>query len=252
MSWINGKYEIKLLPHRMEFHHARSGWEAERLESMFEIVQPGWCIWDVGAEEGDFTALYKIWTGGEIVAIEPSPGYWPAIRQTWELNELGPPPICIPAFAGAETQYPPYSDFFTLQHEQDITIAPDGWPYASRWPVRPDYGFRMLCEREKDTPTWSLDDLAVLAVAPMPHAIVMDIEGAEYDALLGCERLCGLFSGVRPILWVSVHETNMMNAYGHEFGDIIRLVTGWDYGYRYLGTHGGEDFWLFSPTERNL
>lgn len=247
---INGLYPIKLLPHRVKFHVERPTWEAERLAAMYELVKPGQVVYDVGAEEGDFTALYRSWVGddGVIVAIEPSTGYWPAIRATWEGNGFDDVPLCVTAFAGDKTYIPRESVHWT--HERRLALSMDddsGWPVASQGPVVPDVGFAMLNERQADIPGWTMDDLAYHLNEPPDH-IVFDIEGAEWHAMTGCQRLCQE-GGKRPMLWVSVHEPHMAEAYDRRMGDIIRLVISWDYSYRYLGTHGGEDFWLFRPEE---
>lgn len=249
-TFINERYPIRLLDHRVEFHRVRPKWESERLESMYAIVQKGWTIFDVGAEEGDFTALYRSWVGdtGLIVAVEPSPCYWPAIRATWEGNDFDIPPDCVPAFAGDRTYIPEESAFWGDAQRQAIAPLHDGWPACSIGPIIPDCGFRMLCERQPDTPGWRMDDLAD-HLDVIPDAIMFDIEGAEWHALAGCERLVAP-DGPRPVFWVSVHDENMIHAYDHQFSDIIRLVISWNYDYRYLGTHGGEDFWLFTPEER--
>lgn len=246
---INERYPINLLPHRVDFHAARPTWESDRLDSMYEMGLTGWTIFDVGAEEGDFTSLYRSWVGdnGTIVAIEPSPCYWPAIRATWEGNGFAGLPICVPAFACDRTYVPEWSDKWKNSHAATIKIADDGWPRASTGPIVPDCGFRMLCERQPDTPGWRMDDLSDF-LGVTPDAIMFDIEGAEWHALSGCERLVAP-DGPRPVFWVSVHDENMINAYGKQFSDIIRLVISWNYDYRYLGTHGGEDFWLFTPLE---
>lgn len=246
---INERYPIKILEHRAEFHRVRPTWEATRLESMYDLVQPGWTVFDVGAEEGDFTALYRQWVGdtGTIVAIEPSPCYWPAIRATWEINGFTDPPLCVPAFAGDHTYVPEWGDKWNEDQAAFIGIAEDGWPRASIGEIIPDCGFRALCERQPDTPGWRMDDLAD-HLGVIPDALTFDIEGAEWHALSGCERLVAP-DGPRPVFWVSVHDENMINAYGKQFSDIIRLVISWNYDYRYIGSHGGEDFWMFTPLE---
>lgn len=236
---------VDLLPHRMAFHEARPTWETERLASMRERVRPGWTIYDCGAEEGDFTALYRHMVGpeGAVVAVEPEPRYWPAIRRTWELNGFGDAPLCIPAFVGDTSHWPELGDKFKQEHEEAIRLLPDGWPACAYAAVIPDAGFRMLCERQEDTPVWRLDDLARLV---QPDAIVLDVEGAEWHAMAGLQGV--IDAGGTPLVWVSVHEENMLRAYGHSLGDLIRLAISWGYGYEYLGTHGGEDFWLFAPA----
>lgn len=247
---INRAYEVELLPHRVEFHDARPRWEFERLESMSELVQPGWTIYDVGAEEGDFTALYRQWVGdtGQVVAVEPSPGYWPAIRATWEGNGFGPPPVPVCAFASDLTAMPVPGPHWDHRAAEAIEVVEDGWPRCSVGVIVPDFGFRHLAQQTADTPQWRMDDLAD-SLGLAPDAIVFDIEGAEWHALVGCDRL--LTQGAkRPLVWVSVHEPTMLEWYDRRLGDIVRLMDAHDYRGEYLGTSGGEDYWLFAPKDR--
>lgn len=239
---VNGKWPVLLLPHRKTFHDARPLWERGRLESCAERMQPGMVVWDVGAEEGDFTALYRTWVGpqGAVVPIEPQPAYWPAIRATWEGNGFDPPVAWFPGFAGATTTIHEFPDYLA-----DMGWPVKDWPGCSEGRVRPDFGFRHLAQQAESTPQVRLDALADIS-GVAPDAIVMDIEGAEIRALEGCEGLC---TGPRPpLLWVSVHEPTMLDWYGATLADLLGVMDGYDYNATELPHHGeGETFWLFEP-----
>ena len=122
-------------------------------------MEPGMTVYDLGAESGDFTALYRSWVGpsGLVVAVEPSPPYWPSIRQTWEANDFGPPPAWFSGFVSDVTDLTPPLDEMADQRENDGT----GWPQSSNGPVVPDFGFRHLCQQADSTPrspstTWPM------------------------------------------------------------------------------------------------
>ena len=238
-SLINDTWPIILTPDRYEFHAARPEWESKRLESCAKLIQPRMTVYDLGAESGDFTALYRSWVGptGNVVAVEPSPPYWPSIRQTWEANNFGPPPSWFSGFVSDITDLAPEHDDMAYSRVDDGT----GWPVSSNGEVIPDFGFRHLCQQAASTPQITIDDLADRVGAP--DAIVMDIEGSEYRALQGASRV---LTDDRPLVWVSVHPMPLDEWYGRCPADIHVLMR--DYGYRgdFLGVCT-EELWLYTP-----
>ena len=155
---INDRYPLRVTADRHDFHRVRPEWESKRLESCVELMEPGMTVYDLGAESGDFTALYRSWVGpsGLVVAVEPSPPYWPSIRQTWEANDFGPPPAWFSGFVSDVTDLTPPLDEMADQRENDGT----GWPQSSNGDVIPDFGFRHLCQQADSTPQVTIDDLA--------------------------------------------------------------------------------------------
>lgn len=249
MSLINGLYEVAMLPDRISFHAMRPNWEAERLACMSQRITPGMTVFDIGAESGDFTALYRSWTGptGTIVAVEPQPRYWPSIRQTWELNfGFGVPPRNVVGFASDKTVVPERGPSWTAHDEALTHLGAHGWPKCSDGTVVPDFGFKHLCQQSTECPQWRLDDLAA-HLGLRPDAIVIDIEGAEWHAIQGCEGLIQP-DGCRPLLYVSVHEATMFDWYGHFTGEIIKHLRFHGYREELLGWNG-EDYWFFYPEE---
>lgn len=236
---INGIWAVELLQHRKDFHDARPKWERGRLEHCAERMSPGMVVYDIGAEEGDFTSLYRRWVGptGDVIPIEPQPAYWPAIRATWELNGFPPPAAWFPGFAGPETTIDQFGS----------KLLTAGWPGAE-WPtyskkkIQPDFGFRHLAQQADTTPQVRMDTFAEMA-GVYPDAIVMDIEGAECQAL---EGTVDLLLTVKPLVWVSVHEETMWNWYHNTLDDIHRFMSECKYVGKELPHHGeGETFWFF-------
>lgn len=244
---INDRWPIRLSAERAEFHFDRPNWEAGRLAHMRELVGPGMKVFDVGAEHGDFTALYRSWVGvgGGVVPIEPEPRMWPSIRTTWEANfaDRPFPDHWFPGFV---------SDFTHLEPAGDVqALARAGWP-ADPWPtmayeleVEHDPGFRHVRERQHDTPTATLESL--FALFGTPDAVVLDIEGAESMAVKH-------LGGATPLLWVSVHDVGDWNSlhdwYGGSFEQIDADLRQQGYGPGLeLPAHGeGERFFFWSPA----
>lgn len=241
---INDLYPLVMSPDRVEFHAARPKWEKGRLESCAELMKPGHVIIDVGAECGDFTSLYRTWVGdmGTVIPVEPQPAYWPSIRQTWEANGFTEPPRAwFPGFAADFNSLDTFRDELETEHHWPA----DAWPPCSNGTIIPDFGFRHLAQQAADTPAVRMDTFCETA-GISPDAIVFDIEGAEWHALVGCH---GLMVGCRPLIWVSVHEPTMAAWYGKALADILDLAKAVDYTATELPHHGeGETFWLLAPA----
>lgn len=184
---INDRWGLWLTPDRVAFHAARPGWEAERLASMFSELSPGGFVVDVGAECGDFTALYGTW-GLEVAAIEPAAAYWPAIRVHLEANGVEPE-WCFEGFASAPEQ----------ATQVLVVVGGGAWPQTSDGPVIPDAGFAHLCHRGEHQAA-TLDTL-VGENGPC-DAVTIDVEGAEYRVLDGARQV---LEAHRPLVWVAIH-----------------------------------------------
>jgi FkbM family methyltransferase len=235
---INGDYMMKLPRWRAKFYNDRNSWEKPRLDSCHELMEPGMLVYDVGAECGDFTSLYKTWVGphGTVVPIEPSPPYWPLIRQIWEANHPGmAAPWCFVGFASSQNNLNPL-------HPDIEQALCEGWPREARGDGIPEFGFRHLAQDTDRTPQTRLDSLS--GVTGIPDCITMDVEGAEWDALQGMYELLQMHS---PIVWVSVHPPTMMDWYGKTPDAIDSYMKNFGYSKEWLGNDGGEDLVLYLP-----
>lgn len=239
---INDRWQVKLPDFRVDFHAIRPLWEAGRMARCFEEIQPGMTVVDIGAEHGDFTALYRSWVGdtGTVIPVEPS-HYWPCIRQTWEHNNFANPPAA--SFVGFISER---TVLETPENDPDAGLILGAWPVAADPGVEivPDFGFRHLAQDTQRTKEIRLDDLSVMCGLDF-DVIVMDIEGAELRALRGLSGI--IDQGKYPTVFVSVHEPTMLDWYNDTLNDIHVQMA--DYGYpdgEELPYHGeGETFWMW-------
>lgn len=219
LTKINNKWDLLLPEHRAQRPNWKF-WEYERNHAMYCAIRPGDVIVDVGAEEGDLSALYAKWAGptGEIHLIEPSPKMWPWIRQTFEANDLEIGKVFV-GFAGKEN----------IKGEVQITDIE----------TIPDPGFAHINENDGTIPQIKLDDFIQTC-----DVITMDVEGGEYDVLLGAKRL---LTEEKPIVFVSVHPEFLRERYNMTPDDLHVLMT---HHYGYEGTYLGYDHeyhWLYKP-----
>lgn len=228
---INDTYEVILPDFREIFHRARPLWEKGRLASCAELMTPGMVVYDIGAEHGDFTALYRKWVGddGDVIPVEPAAHYWPFIMGTWEANRFPKPPQL--SYVGLVGQVA----------SRTRGDHPGSWPEECFGEGIPDGGFLHLAH-DKTSPRTTIDQLCRFVT---PDAIVIDIEGAECHALLGGRKT---LENHRPLVWVSVHEPTMLKWYGKTLDNILAYMKSMRYSVTELPHHGeGETFFLFTP-----
>lgn len=220
---ICDRWTLKLPEHRA----LRPGWpwwERDALHALWCAIRPGDVVWDIGAEEGDLSALYASW-GARVVLVESTARAWPWIRATFEANGL--------------THFGAVSGLIGKQHNGNIAGNIEGyWPAAVDEEFVPEPGFTMLNEAG-ETPITTLDALGHWR----PDIVVMDIEGAEYQALLGAEKILRVD---RPIFAISVHPEFMREQYGDTPDDLLVLMEKADYEARYL-SFDHEQHWMFRP-----
>ena len=107
-TYINDRWVLILPEHR----HDRPEWpwwEATRLAAMYHFIGEGDVVYDIGAEEGDFPALFAKW-GAQVVLVEPNPLVWPNIKAIFDANELSH--MVIGSFVGfaSDTNAEPTGD----------------------------------------------------------------------------------------------------------------------------------------------
>lgn len=195
---INGRWELILPEHRAarpQWKIENGGWEPERLAAMAEVIGPGHVVYDIGAEEGDFPALWASW-GADVVLVEPNPRVWPNIRVIFESNNIiDKVRTCFVGFAGDFER--PYTEEFLAEH-----IGLEGesfWPRCAYGPIIGDHGFLVLPERP-DVSVTTIDSLSN-KYGP-PTDITIDVEGAELTVLRGAKET---LKNHRPMVFVSVH-----------------------------------------------
>ncbi len=196
-TWINKRWLITLPEHRAVRPEWKTGWEVERLASMFRNIKKGDVVFDVGAEEGDLSGLFAMWAGktGGMVLFEPNSKVWPNIKAIWQANRLRTPLGCFMGFASNVTK-----------ELQDKALFESSWPSCADGPIIGDHGFLNLVERP-DVAQIRLDDFSAKTNI-LPSMITMDVEGAELQVLKGAERI---LSEVKPLVYISVHPESMLH-----------------------------------------
>jgi FkbM family methyltransferase len=238
---INGRWPLFLPPHRAARPQWLTGWERERLDAMRACIRPGDVVYDIGAEEGDLSALYAMWTGpeGGIVLIEPNPRVWSNIAWIWEHNRLPDPLACFVGFAG------PADDLDRPGWEHPSGVH--GWPLCARGEVISDHGFLNLCERP-DVPVLTLDTLSECwGDVGSPDVVSIDVEGAELQVLQGTT---GLLEHHRPLIFVSIHPAFMRELYGQGPADLHGFVSSFGYVSTPLAVDHEEHWMLWHPLGR--
>ena len=195
---------LAVLDHRARRHDFKT-WEECYIKVLVPHLRPGLVVFDVGAEEGEFTALAASIVGGPNVHImEPAPWIWPNIKAVWDANLPDQPPGGCWAGFMADVS----------------TVLPSafGWPMQTQNPIRTESEFCHLGERP-DIPSLTIDDYARIR-GIWPDVIMMDVEGAEPKVFRGAVAAIARGSTV----FASIHEADLLARHGGSLEDIQALM----------------------------
>lgn len=239
---INERWELLLPEHRhnrQEWDH----WEKERLAAMRDHIQPGMTVWDIGAEEGDFPALWASW-GADVFLAESNRLVWPNIRAVFDANNLTGHIVGLWVGLVGDKEIELQGAGEPRAHILRETEIPDGklWPRCAWGPVIGDHGFVALndgCELAAQTTI----DALVAAGNPPPDVITMDIEGSELRCVIGALDTLRLH---RPTLFISVHPEFMAFHYHETPEDLMGVLKALDYEVDLLA-HDHEAHWRCLP-----
>lgn len=221
---INGRWTLNLPEHRAARPEWVTGWEVQRIATMALVIQPTDVVFDIGAEEGDLSALWASWVPeGRVVVVEPNPRVWPNIKAIFEANSLATP-SCFVGFAAG-----------TANSCQLDNI----WPECAAGPVIGDHGFLNLAE--DDGARTTIDHLA--AAAGWPNVVTIDVEGAELEVLKGAANV---LDDARPEVFVSVHPEFMAHHWRQTPAQLFALMDRHAYRHHLLAADHELHFW-FTP-----
>jgi FkbM family methyltransferase len=232
---VNGRWSLLLPNYRAERDEWRTGWERERLDSMFANIVPGDVVYDVGTEEGDFAGLFASW-GARLVFIEPNDRVWPNVRAIWEANGYAAPLGWWEGFASNVDSHAPSK-----------TLG-DGttWPASCDLPMIRAHGFSSHAEEGPKRPNVKIDTLVTM-LAVTPAVITIDVEGAE---MLVLEGAAVVLDSARPLVWVSIHD-EMIRSYGYTSESVREYMALHSYRGQFLA-RDHESHWFFYPKEREV
>ncbi len=226
---INGRWPIVLAEHRVNFHETHPDWEMAHWQSIHDNIRKGDKVIDIGAEEGDLTALMGTW-GAQVIPVEGQPKYWPSIKKHFELNGLTP----VGAFAGFAGDFtdlePPMLDF-------DWKIGADGWPACAHGEISPDFGFRNSSVQFDATPIMRLEDFYTGI-----DLMTMDVEGAELQVLKGS---AGILKNDKPLVYVSVHPPSLAHDWNQTPQDLFDYMESQGYDKKKHLSTDHEEHWVF-------
>lgn len=212
-------------------------WEWPRLASMRANLGVADIVYDIGTEEGDQSALYQSWVGGEgggIVLVEPNPPVWANVKAIWEANALDPPLACFVGFA---------TEGMPGQSIGAVRGLTKGWPACADGPMIGDHGFMNVSERP-DVDRITIDRLAI--ETEPPTALTIDTEGSELLVLRSAPHV---LTEYRPLVWVSIHPQFSVDMYGLTRDDLLDYMRSVGYQWEHLAAEH-ELHTFFFPEER--
>ena len=236
---INDTFTMRLPSHRaIQYMNPDGGgkWEAERLAAMHATIKPSDVVYDIGAEQGDMSALLASWAfSGALVAIEPNPWVWPCIKAIFDENDLTPPAATYVGFVGSDPMVPTNPDGIRRGFFR-------GWPDCATGVIDPAAGFAHMAQEQDRVPTTTVDAL-VAKTGLVPNVITMDTEGSEWHVLRGAQRTLVQH---RPTVFVSVHDEFLADLYGQTPEDVLHLMGKAGYDAELLAVDH-EEHWRYTP-----
>jgi FkbM family methyltransferase len=183
-------------------------YEHDKQRQFQKAVGPGDVVYDVGANAGFYSLLASVLVGekGHVYAFEPLPGNLRNLRKHMELNRVSNCTVFDAAVSSSdgEASFDPSANRYTAHLSAGGSIH-----------VR----------------TVALDTLASRNEIRPPDFMKIDIEGAEYDCLLGCAQT---IRAHRPVIFLATH--------GQEIHDAcLKLLADWKYEVASLDKRPAED-----------
>jgi FkbM family methyltransferase len=161
-------------------------YELEKQKALVRALRQGHVFFDIGANVGFYTLLgsRRVGPAGQVHAFEPLPQNVRLLKQHVDMNRCRNVRVHEVAIGGT-------SGVVAFAQGDDSFTGRVG-----------DSGELQVCLR-------TLDSLVVSGTVPMPQIVKMDIEGGEYEALLGAEYV--LRTG-RPLVFLATHSLPLREA----------------------------------------
>jgi FkbM family methyltransferase len=193
----SGDFRIDPISH---FGHSIIGngsYELAMMNVLKRFLHPGCTFVDVGANEGFFTILAGklVGSAGRVIAVEPQSRLGPRVEDNIALNQLRNVQLVQVAVSDSE-------GVVQLYLSPDVNSGSSGLDRVTRYGV--------------DSETIRSTTLAQIlkeASVTQVQLMKMDIEGAEYEAILGSQEL--FRSGIVKALALELHP-DIIRRRGHD------------------------------------
>jgi len=179
-------------------------WEPEVFRAVTATVKPGMTVIDIGAHIGYYTLLFSKYVGpnGYVFSFEPLPGNYALLQKNILLNNL--------------QNVHPLNQAVFLRTQEIVITVPDEQPNPGSGSMYTEKG-----AKQYHVDAVSLDDYCEKS-AIRPDLLKMDVEGAEYDVLMGAVNTIDRY---RPKLLIELHHFDG-NLAAHPVPDLLK---GWGY-----------------------
>jgi FkbM family methyltransferase len=201
--------------------------EREFIENILRRIEPNDVIFDIGSEQGEFSALLAKETPN-VHLFEPTPEMWANLNGIFKANEL-PEPHCFHGFVSDKTS-------------ESVKYGQGFEPCGGE--IQHESMFSVIIERLEIQNT-TIDDY-VTATKCVPNIIMMDIEGAEVLAVKGAQATLSQFS---PTIYVSLHPDIFIERFGVTQPELFDLMSKYGYSWTFLH-YDHECHWRFDKLER--
>ena len=154
-------------------------YEAERQQKIASVLKPGMTFFDIGAHVGFFTLLgaHYVSPYGQVFAFEPSPHNTGSLTNHLAMNEI--------------------------KHATVIQAAVSDYRGTMRFDDGHSRETGHLSEQGNSrVQSVTLDSLWNEGAIPLPDAMKIDVEGAEYDVLKGAREV---LRTAKPAIFLETH-----------------------------------------------
>jgi FkbM family methyltransferase len=185
-------------------------YEPEMVATLKRFLRPGDAFADVGANEGYFSVIASRIVGseGRVLAVEPQNRLQPVLARNFEINECRNATVTAAAVSDAAGV-------------AELNLAPSMNTGASSLMQRTRY-----TPKRETVPTRTLQDIVTASRIGKINLLKMDIEGWEYEAILGSRPL--FETGVIRAITVELHADHL-RARGLDFKPIVDFLQGCGY-----------------------
>lgn len=160
--------------------------EPETIDWIERTLREDDVFYDIGANVGAYSFVASAVTTGRatIYAFEPGFSTFPELCRNIVLNSANDHIVPLQVGLGAETGL---SNF--IYSELNAGAAMHAWEGMNAWEgVNGSQVARVAGNYVQSTPCYRLDDLIPILHLNAPNVVKIDVDGAEYEVLLGAKR----------------------------------------------------------------